>query len=168
MLLATASVVWGLLLSTSVLRGTPSLKLHRFLGTLTLAFTGVHVAGLVFDSYVHFGWLELLIPFASSWRPVPVALGIVTMYLLVAVHVSSIFMKRMPRAWWRRIHLSSYLLFWTGLVHGATSGADAGRRWYAVATITSILIVTFLTLLRALKPTRGRRSVSPRPVAPTP
>jgi hypothetical protein len=45
--LAAASVVWGLALSTRLLGRRPRpawlLDLHRYLGGLALAFTGVHV-----------------------------------------------------------------------------------------------------------------------------
>jgi len=54
--LLALSVVWGLLLSTSVLKSwsTPKwlLDVHRFLGGLALVFTVLHLAGLVADSYV--------------------------------------------------------------------------------------------------------------------
>jgi hypothetical protein len=72
-------VVWGLALSTKVTRGRPRpnwiLDLHRFLGALALVFTGVHVAAIVADSYVHFGLTEVLVPFTGSWHPVAVAWG---------------------------------------------------------------------------------------------
>ena len=46
--LAAASVLWGLALSTRVLRGSPRpawlFDLHRFLGGTALIFTAVHVA----------------------------------------------------------------------------------------------------------------------------
>src|SRR3989337_1799436 len=68
----TASIVWGLLYSNRVLNGRPTAKwlldLHRFLGGLAVTFTAVHLAGLVADSYVEFGWSELFIPMASAWK----------------------------------------------------------------------------------------------------
>ena len=60
------------------------LDLHRFLGVLAVVFAGVHLLGLVADSYVHFGPAELFVPLASSWRPGPVAWGVVALYLLLA------------------------------------------------------------------------------------
>ena len=76
--LATASVLFGLLLSGRITR-TPKpawvLDLHRFLGGLTVVFVGVHLLGLWLDSYVHFGPSELFLPFASSWKPGAVAWG---------------------------------------------------------------------------------------------
>lgn len=169
LLLSAAAVIWGLLLSTKVLEGTPSpkwlLSLHRYLGTLSVVFTGVHVAGLVADNFVHFSWAETLIPFASSWQPGAVAWGIIAMYLLVAVQVSSMLMHKMPRRWWKRIHLLSYLMFWTGLVHGVQAGTDANNGLYIGGTATLGVLVVFLTAFRILTAKKHRPRSSD--VAPT-
>ncbi len=165
LILSAAAVIWGLLLSTKVLEGTPSpkwlLSLHRYLGTLSVVFTGVHVAGLVADNFVHFSWAETLIPFASTWQPGAVAWGIVSMYLLVAVQVSSMLMHKMPRRWWKRIHLLSYLMFWTGLVHGVQAGTDSGNPLYITGTATLGVLVVFLTAFRILT-TKKQRPQRPR------
>src|SRR5436190_8351911 len=92
-IMLTASVLAGLALSTRVLGARPRpnwlLDLHRFVGAAAVVFVGVHVVSLVADSYVHFGPTEILVPLASSWHPVAVAWGIISMYLLVAVEVTS-------------------------------------------------------------------------------
>ena len=79
--LLAGSVLWGLALSTKVLRGRPRpnwiLDLHRFLGGLALVFTGIHVGSLILDSYVHFGLVEVLVPFTGAWHPVAVAWGVI-------------------------------------------------------------------------------------------
>jgi len=104
--LTAGSVIWGLLLSTRVLQGGPSaawlLDLHRFLGGAAVIFTGIHLAGLVADTYVHFGVADLLVPFASDWKTGAVAWGIVAFYLLLAVEATSLVMNRIPRLWWKR------------------------------------------------------------------
>ena len=160
--LASTSVIWGLLLSTRLLDRKPSpkwlLDLHRYLGGLTVVFTGVHLVGLVADSYVHFDLAALLLPYASEWKPGPVAWGIVAFYLLVAVQVTSLLMKRISRRLWHGVHLLSYLLFWSAAIHGATSGTDAANPVYVVGSIAAIVTVLFLTLYRALLPGRSGRS----------
>ncbi len=160
LVLTGLSVVWGLALSTKVMRGAPApkwlLSLHRRLGGLSVSFTAVHVAALMADSYVSFGPVDVLVPFASGWKPGAVAWGIVTMYLLGAVQVTSMMMKRIPRRWWRMVHLSSWLLFWTGLIHGVTAGSDAAHPLYIAVTATMTLLVTFLTGYRILTLKRSR------------
>ena len=169
LVLSAAAVIWGLLLSTKVLEGTPSpkwlLSLHRYLGTLSVVFTGVHVAGLVADNFVYFGWAETLVPLASDWQPGAVAWGIVSMYLLIAVQASSMLMHRMPRRWWKRVHLLSYLMFWTGLVHGVQAGTDADNALYIGGTAALGLLVVFLTMFRIL--TVRKRTPRRSDAAPT-
>ncbi len=154
LLLAGLSVVWGLLLSTRITRGRPSPKwltsLHRYLGTLTVTFTAIHVGALVADSYVDFGWTDILVPLASDWKPMPVAFGVVAMYLLMAVQLSSLVMKRLPRRWWKLIHWSSFGLLWAGLIHGATAGTDAVNPGYAITTAVMICATLLLSLFRVL------------------
>ena len=171
LVLVTISVIWGLLFSTRLLQGRPSpkwlLSLHRHLGGLSVAFTAVHVAALVADSYVEFGPSEILVPLASTWRPGPVAWGVVAMYLLAAIELTSLMQRRLPRRLWRWIHLSSYALFWMAIVHGATAGTDASTRVYVVMTRVAVLLVVFLTGYRSLTKRRVRRRASARePRAP--
>jgi sulfoxide reductase heme-binding subunit YedZ len=154
LVLAGLSVAWGLLISTKIMGGRPKpkwlLDLHRFLGGATVVFAGIHVGALMLDSYVHFGWTDVLIPFASAWNPAAVAMGIVAMYLLIAVEVTSLFMRKIPRKWWKIVHLSSYGLFWAGLIHGLTAGTDASNPIYVATAAVSILAVLFLTIYRVL------------------
>lgn len=164
LVLTGLSVIWGLALSTKVMNGAPApkwlLALHRRLGALSVIFTAIHVIALIADSYVSFGLADVLIPFASDWKPGAVAWGIVSMYLLIAVQVSSMLMKRIPRKVWKAIHLSTWLLFWTGLIHGITAGTDAAHPVYVAVTGTMTLLITFLTGYRIFHAKRRRL---PRP-----
>jgi predicted ferric reductase len=168
LVLTGLSVIWGLALSTKVMQGTPTpkwlLSLHRWLGGLAVSFTGVHVAALVADSYVDFGLTDILVPFASSWKPGAVAWGIVSMYLLVAIQASSLMMKRLPRKLWKAIHMSSWFLFWTGVVHGATAGTDAGNPLYVLLVGTITLLIMALTFTKFLSARQKRRLARPEPV----
>ena len=132
-----ASVLWGLALSTKVLHGhrRPNwiLDLHRFLGGLALVFTGVHVVTLVADSSTHFGPVEILVPFTGSWHPVAVAWGVIGLYLLVAVEVTSLLRKRLSKRAWRRTHHLSFPLFALTTVHAGSAGG--GRRIPAATSV---------------------------------
>jgi DMSO/TMAO reductase YedYZ heme-binding membrane subunit len=164
--LLALSVMWGLLLSTRALGRKPSppwlLDLHRFLGGLAVVFTGLHIAGLVADSYVHFGVADVLVPMASGWKPGPVALGVVALWLLLAVEVSSLMMRRLPRAVWRRIHMASFALFVVAGLHGSLAGTDAANAVYRDVSVALILATLLLTLVRIIVPRRARRARSAR------
>jgi predicted ferric reductase len=158
--LVTAGILWGLALSTRLIRkrGVPAwlLDLHRFLGTLSLVFVGVHLVSLWADSYLVFAWSELFVPMASAYRPGAVAWGIVATYLLVAVEVTSWLMRRLPRRAWHTIHLSSFLLFITATVHGFQAGADRTTLVVQWLALTGFTLVMFLLLFRLLAPRRQR------------
>ena len=123
--LLTASVLWGLALSTRVLGRHPRpnwmLDLHRFLGGVAVVVTGAHLASLVADSWVHVGLTELLVPFTGSYRPTAVAWGVVAFYLLLAVEVTSLLRRHLSRPAWRAVHFLSFPLFVLATAHGITA-----------------------------------------------
>jgi predicted ferric reductase len=154
--LLAGSVLWGLALSTKVLRGRPRpnwiLDLHRFLGGLALLFTGIHVVALIFDSYVHFGLAEVLVPFASSWHPVAVAWGVIALYLLIAVELTSLARKRISKRTWRLTHYLSFPLFLLTTVHALSAGTDRSTlllRWSVIVVSSVITGLTFVRLNKA-------------------
>jgi predicted ferric reductase len=139
--LVLASIVWGLLLATKVLGRRPGpawlLSLHRFLGALTIAFVGVHVAAILLDSYTSFGIVDVLVPFTSSWHPLAVAWGIVAMYLLVAIEITSLLRHRLSVRAWRNVHLLAYFLFASSTIHMVTAGTDVKA---VLATSAAVLL----------------------------
>jgi sulfoxide reductase heme-binding subunit YedZ len=152
--LLSASVVWGLLYASRMIpkKTAPKwlLDLHRFLGGLTAMFVAAHLAALVLDSYAQFGAKELLVPFASRWRPGAVAWGVVALYLLVAVEATSLAMKRLPRRVWRSVHATSFVLFGVGTVHTFTAGADAGNPMLVGLLVATLLVFLFTVSYRVL------------------
>jgi DMSO/TMAO reductase YedYZ heme-binding membrane subunit len=166
--LLTLAVVWGLLLSTKVsstriaarrLRPAWLLDLHRHLGALAVIFTAIHIIGIVADSYVTFSWSDVLIPMASDWKPGPVAFGVVSMYLLLAIEGTSLAIRYLPRPVWRWVHRASFVLFGVATYHGITSGTDAGNLWFRLASWIAIGVVVALTI-RLLIVLRRRPSVA--------
>ena len=150
--LATASVVWGLALSTRLARRKPwpawLLDLHRFLGALAVIFTVVHVGAILMDSYTHFGIAAVLVPFVATWHPVAVAWGIVAFYLLVAVEVTSLLKRRIGKRWWRRVHFGSFALFVFATVHAVMAGTDTKTDLVLGAIVLLSLPVAALTAVR--------------------
>ncbi len=150
--IVSASVLWGLALSTRALGRRPRpawlLDLHRYLGGLALVFTGIHVVSIVSDTYVHFGVVEVLVPFASTWHPLAVALGVVSLYLLAAVELTSLARTRIPRRVWRRVHLASFPLFLLTTAHLMTAGTDNRNPVLLLAVLGVTTAIGALTLVR--------------------
>jgi DMSO/TMAO reductase YedYZ heme-binding membrane subunit len=159
--MSVASVLWGLGLATKAFGRRPSagwlLDLHRFLGATTVVFTGVHVAALLLDDYIDFGAADVLVPFASEWRPGAVAWGVVAMYLLVAVEATSLLRRRMPVRIWRRLHLLSFPLAVSATVHLLQAGTDAASRIVVAVVVTAALVSVFVGCVRVLIPRRAAR-----------
>lgn len=127
-LLCAGSVLFGLALSTKMLgrwrRPNWVLDLHRFFGGLSVIFVAVHILALVLDDFVEFGAVEVLIPFAGDWHPVAVGWGILAMYLLLIVEISSLLRPRLSKATWRVLHHLSFPMFALGLMHALWAGTD--------------------------------------------
>jgi len=154
--LLAASVLWGLALSTAPRGARPRpawrLDLHRYLGGLSVIFVAVHVLGILADSFVPFSAIQVLVPFTSTWKPLPVAIGIVALYLLLAVELTSLARQRLPRRLWRRLHFLSFPLFVMAQVHLLTAGTDAGSP-LVLATVgvvdVAIVVLTTKRILQA-------------------
>ena len=173
--LLAGSVLWGLLLSTRVFDRNPGPKwftdLHRFLGGTAVVFVAVHVATILADSYVHFGVADVLVPLSAKWHPVAVAWGVVAMWLLLAVEVSSLAMRYLPRRVWHAVHLSSYALFVSATVHALTAGPDTRKQAFELVLSATLAVVTLLVLVRIATRngkarTKGRGETSARPPTP--
>jgi DMSO/TMAO reductase YedYZ heme-binding membrane subunit len=173
--LATASVLWGMALSTRALGPKPRapwlLDVHRFLGGLCVLFVAGHMGSLVADSYVEFDLGDLFVPFASSWRPLAVALGVVSVYLLLAVEITSLVKRRFPKRLWRAVHLSSYGVFVLSSLHFVLAGSDAGSVVARTALIASTSSVAFFLVYLVIGPgraasVRGARRTVPVPRTP--
>ncbi len=170
---AVASVILGLSMSLSAARATtptgplsrilrrvaPSnpwtLDVHRFVGGLSVSFLIIHMVTLWADSFVTFGWAELFVPFASEWRPLAVAFGVVSAWLLAAVELTSLLKKWMPDRLWHGVHLSAYLVAIFGTVHAVMSGSDVGNPIVAGIGFVMLAAVVGLTVIRVAILRRG-------------
>jgi DMSO/TMAO reductase YedYZ heme-binding membrane subunit len=157
--LLAASILWCLSLTTKILDGRPRpawlLDLHRYLGGLATIFVAVHVAGILADTFVHFGLASVLVPFASTWRPAAVAWGVVGLYLLAAVELTSLARSRLPKRAWRAIHFASFPLFVVATIHAFLAGTDT-RTWaFELLAAMTVVLVAWLTGVRI---SQGARS----------
>ena len=166
-LLLAATVVWGLTVSGRLRRRpfTPAwlLDLHRHLGGLSLVFVSLHIAGLMADTYIHFGPAQVLVPMASAWRPGAVAWGVAALYLLLAVELTSLLRRAVPRRVWRATHLLSFPLFAASTVHLLQSGTDAHQ---LVAELPGAVIVTSVGAITAWRVICRRRPVRRSAIVP--
>jgi DMSO/TMAO reductase YedYZ heme-binding membrane subunit len=164
--LLAASVIWGVLMTSQVVRRIARsswlIDLHRWLAALAVVFTTVHVAAILSDTYIHFGLASVLVPFASHWHPVAIAYGVAALYLLAAIEVTSLLRARINRNVWRAVHFLSFPLFVASTVHGLTAGTDSRT---PMALITVVLVAGAVAALTAARLTRTGATATEAPSA---
>jgi DMSO/TMAO reductase YedYZ heme-binding membrane subunit len=131
------------------------LDLHQWLGGTALMMTGLHLLGLYLDGYIEFGFAELLVPGASDYRPFAVAIGVLSMYAMIAIQATSYLRRWLSTRAWRLTHLLSYGLVWGAAIHAGLAGTDTVNRAYQALALLLTMIAVAAMIVRILSP--GRR-----------
>lgn len=164
--LVTASVVVGLVQSTRVARGRANpawlRAFHANAGGMAVAFTVIHVVGLLLDTTVDFSLVDVVVPFASAWRPLAVAWGIVAMDLLLAVGVTAWARRRLPKGTWLKVHRLSALTYVLATAHLLTAGTDVANPVLQASALTSMFVVAALLFTRLWMAHSKSRAVAQR------
>src|SRR5580700_6359613 len=128
MLLLTAVVLLVILVNRQGrLPGLPRFAvtgLHRNLSLLSVVFLAIHVLTAIADPYVTIGLAATVIPFASTYKPLWLGLGALSLDLIAALILTSLARGRMsPRAW-RAIHWLAYAAWPLAILHSVGSSTD--------------------------------------------
>ncbi len=124
--------------------------LHQFTALLAMGFLAVHVFALLGDQYFSFGMKELLLPFASPYRPLWTTLGVLSLYAAVVVTFSFYVRQRIGMKAWRAIHYTSIAVFVGALIHGIKAGADITAPWMQGVYLATGMAAAGLFLWRFL------------------
>jgi methionine sulfoxide reductase heme-binding subunit len=148
------SVIWGLLLSTRLVdtwiaRGH-SVELHTWISAIALALVAAHALVLIGDPYVRFDLLHVLLPFASAYRPVAVALGVLSAYGSVVVFGSFWLRRQVGQRTWRIVHILAFPTFVTVTLHGMLAGTDSGTAWMRSVYLLSSGVFVWLLAYRVI------------------
>ncbi|MBS1120569.1 MAG: hypothetical protein H6Q90_2797, partial [Deltaproteobacteria bacterium] len=108
--------------------------------------------------YIRFDLVDLAVPFASSYRPLAVGLGVIAAYLAVVVHVSFGLRRRLGTKLWRRLHALSFVAFVAASVHAIAAGSDSRTPWAVALYATPLGLVLALVVYRVAR----RRRPAPR------
>ncbi len=148
-------VVVGLAVSTRTgdrwVKRAHAIDLHGWLSPLALALVAGHALVLLADRYVRFDVIDVAVPFAASWHPFAVGLGVVAAYLALVVHASFAFRKRIGAQTWRRLHYLSFVAFAAGGIHAVLAGSDVGRPWAIAILGLPAAIIAALVVRRATR-----------------
>jgi predicted ferric reductase len=150
------SMVWGLLITSRVARRWPGVvsvgDIHQHVSLLGLGFGLFHALILLGDRYANYSLTQLLIPFtATAHKPLWVGIGQVGFYLLGIVALSFYFRPWLGNRTWKALHVLSFGVYLTALVHGVMSGTDTSVPWvqaaYWISAVTLFLLTTYRVLV---------------------
>jgi predicted ferric reductase len=163
-LLFWLSTVWGLAVSSKIfdrLLNRPfTFDTHGFLSLLALGFIFIHVGALLWDSYAPFSIVQLLVPFTSSYRPLAVGLGIISLYLTLIVTVSFYMRRRIGYKTSRMLHYLSFVAYIGATVHGVLAGTDTALFSTQLIYEETAVVVILLTVYWIKQLIRNKRTGS--------
>jgi len=132
---------------------------HRALALALAASVAIHVTFLLFDHYVPFNIFQVLIPFVSSYKrskllgiPVgslSVALGILALYAITIVVLSSLKWIDTKKGVWKKLHYLNYFIVFAVFFHALYTGADLTygvfrKFWILMGVVLFIAILSRL------------------------
>ena len=136
----------------------------------TLAATGavllfIHISAIIADSFAKVGTIGAFVPLMSSYRPVPVALGTLALYSVLAIGVTAWLKVRVKLFNWKMVHRYALISFALIMIHGIMAGTDTAA--VAGLYIIGTLVVTVMAITRYHfdRPSNRPAPRPPRPAA---
>ncbi|MHB8507549.1 MAG: ferric reductase-like transmembrane domain-containing protein [Candidatus Dormibacteria bacterium] len=126
--------------------------LHRYLGTVLYSFISIHVVTLLLDPFIKFSLVDVVVPFATSYRTFWTGLGISVAELTLALGLSIHLRTWMGYRAWRIMHYGTYVIFPAAWLHGIFTGTDSRTWWGLTIYAATGSLVGAMALLRASGP----------------
>ncbi len=111
-----------------------TVELHRSIALVSVVFVAIHVVTAILDPFTSLGVLAAVVPLASSYRPLAVALGVISIDLLGAVIITSLVRERIGHRLWRSVHWLAWAAWPMAILHSLTAGSDAFAPWMLATT----------------------------------
>jgi sulfoxide reductase heme-binding subunit YedZ len=152
LLLVTASVLIGLLMASGLLK-KPGLKkrlvaTHEHTALIAMVLIAVHGITLLGDRTLNPGPAGILVPFQTGYRPLYVAIGIISGYLIAALGLSFYIRRRIGGRRWRQMHRFTVAAYVLGVAHAIGAGSDASTQVVRFAVVVSVLPAAALFIIR--------------------
>lgn len=163
--LITVGVLWGLVQSGSLFRSrippVLALGLHSYLNWLGLGLAALHGIILIGDGYINIDLARVFTPFLSSYRPIPVGLGIISFYLMLLLSLSFYARSHLGQKNFRLLHYVSFAVFVMVTAHSLFAGTDSVPLWWLYSL--SAVAVVLLTAMRIVSTRRAKAQQAARP-----
>jgi sulfoxide reductase heme-binding subunit YedZ len=164
--LLTVSVTLGIL--TTMRWSAPrwprfvTATLHKNISLLAVVFLATHIATTLLDSVSPVHLLNAIVPFTGRYRPLGIGLGVVAVDLLAALVITSLLRRRIGYRVWRAVHWSAYACWPVAMLHGLSSGTDAGAPWARTVYLSCAALVLAGVGWRVTTAIVAPESASPR------
>lgn len=153
--LLSLSVVWGLIMSTKIVRDGSKkgwlLGVHRSLAGFAVIFTLVHVISLLMQTTLHYRVIDFLIPTVAQHHPVAASWGVISLWIILAIEITSLLKDRMSNNAWKFVHFLSFALFVTAAIHGYMAGPDTHKLIFLLVLAFISSCVLMLIIFRLAK-----------------
>jgi len=132
---------------------------HRNLALTTLIFLAIHVVTAVVDPFTALGWEAATVPFSSPYRRFWLGLGVVGIYLLLAIILTSLLRPLFGPRVWRMVHWLAYAMWPVALIHSIGTGTDPRFAWMLAieAVCVGSVIAAVTWRMRRIEPTARRQ-----------
>jgi predicted ferric reductase len=158
-LLLWLSTAWGLAVSSkildTVLHRTFTYDFHEFLSLGAIGFTILHVGVLMFDRYLPYRLVQILVPFLSPYRPFWVGVGVIGFYLSLLVTITFYIRSRIGMKTFRAIHGFSLVAYLAVTLHSFFAGTDSPlvsvMGLYAGTFIVVVFLLAYWRIAVSLK-----------------
>ncbi|HEV2029329.1 MAG TPA: hypothetical protein VGS16_12495 [Candidatus Dormibacteraeota bacterium] len=148
------ALVTGIALRTAVLDWLGTNRalraLHEYTTVLWIPLAGLHLVSLLLDKTARIGWLDLVIPFHSSYASLAIGLGALSVDILLLVTVTAFLKRRMNKDLWLWMHRLAYVGFAMIFLHAVLSGTDFSDPVVSAITWATAAMLVFLALVRAI------------------
>jgi len=152
---ASLTVAIGILMAARVkLPGLGRIEiraLHEAIALATLALIAVHGVALLADPVLKAGLTGILVPFASPWKPVGVALGQIAAYGIAGLSLTYYARRALGAKRWQKAHRAIPVFWLLGLMHGLVVGTDAWT-WWTIAVIAPPALAAWILLVARWMP----------------
>jgi len=111
---------------------------HRNLALMTLVFLAIHIVTAVVDPFTALGWNAAIVPFSSPYRRMWLGLGVVAVYLLLAIAATSLLRRWFGHRTWRAVHWLAYLMWPIAVIHGIGTGTDQQFKWMVAIEVACV------------------------------
>jgi len=154
-------------LTYKVLEPIKAWALHKAMALALCGAIAVHATFLVLDHFVPFTLPQVLVPFLSHYTNgtkflgvglggMAVALGILAMYGVVVVVLSSLGWIETKKGAWRWLHYLSYFVFFAVFVHALGVGSDLKygtfrNVWIAIGAVVLLAVISRVRRAGTLK-----------------